>query len=283
MASLSELENHQSIKLSCKKDNPLRFNPEDLEYDNLIKNMGVGKGYEIEDEHESLEEKIAIKSGEIISLFRSLRNKSETLNKEITARQTRIDELNSKLEATNQAVLALSVTTRDLELDETIKEFQMKIRESVNKQIGTNEEQLVILLKDVEKVNESLAKINALVFTGVTESLKPDERERIATGKQCPICITNTINRALDCGHVLCDTCVSKIGSSCYMCRSKYNKVIPLFMGSGSAATDEVSVPAPTVQVSPWFPLINENQPISSGELIGVNTVGGHVRSRGWI
>jgi hypothetical protein len=171
----------------------------------------------------------------------------------------------------------LSTSVEDLELIETTNTYQAKLREYVTKQIETIQKKLTHIEHESEQVNTALGKINTLVFTGVAESLKPEERERIASGKQCPICITKPVNRVFNCGHVVCDTCVSKLGKTCHMCRRNIKNIFPLYIDTVTTTAEREEIngyepPHPQVQVSPW--IISDDDNLSPGQLVGVNTIG---------
>ena len=44
----------------------------------------------------------------------------------------------------------------------------------------------------------------------------------------CPICITNSVEVYLDCGHTMCSQCSSKT-NHCFFCRCRINRVMKLF------------------------------------------------------
>ncbi len=58
MASLREIEKFRIKGIFCKKDFPLRYNAEDIEYSNVIKNI---EKRSLQYDDSSLEEKLSIK------------------------------------------------------------------------------------------------------------------------------------------------------------------------------------------------------------------------------
>ena len=110
--------------------------------------------------------------------------------------------------------------TFGVHMSEHTTKIKNKLQENIDKTSAT-----------INDIKEKLKAFASLLKENVKGILTPEELKEIESGRQCPICMTNTVNRVFDtCGHTICNECEPSIrDGTCHICRSQFTKINKLF------------------------------------------------------
>lgn len=203
---------------------------------------------------------ITLDSAKVVKRYKHLREQVDRLRKEVVQRTERVDKLRevekNLLDAFQKYLLCImgkemlpNTVTDNFETpkEDFIQEMnglQQKIMEQTSSTLSAYNVKTNELTQQLDKNTQNLSTLSELVLTSINSSLNEEERTRIASGKKCTICIENDIDRVLECGHVLCQTCLKSItNKKCFMCRKTFEKPIKLYLSSSEEAPQETVEP----------------------------------------
>ena len=228
---------------------------ETLSYTEILKSIHNETAVKPVDEKED----IVIDSVKVVERYNELRAALQKLQPEITEKEKSIQNAESRLAKVDESLSDLSKLVNEMpnitpiarnKFLDSIDKFLQSTKNSLHEILSGEQAALALLQSQSSTLVSKISKISTMLSVGLKELLDPDEKERLATGKQCSICTVNSFDQVLDCGHVLCSECLPKIGTKCFMCRKAFKKPIKLFLPSGEMS--QIIPPVPHVPVAPW-------------------------------
>ncbi len=252
MTDLNEIWNHspvihgfpqQHIPQSTRTGAVTKGN-DALDYEKLREETLLKiQGKSVDDE---LMEPISIDAEKLVSRFQEIKATLATLLPQIEKLESKITALNKALTEAKEKNKALfevfSKSEPDFKELEAVKDAQTTFESFMEAKIQKIQEKYKTELKELEERQAKLltnksALVSALSVT-VMESLDKADRDRLIGGKLCAICTVHDINRVLECGHVVCSTCLPNLKNKCFMCRKAFAKAIPLFLTTAESETE---------------------------------------------
>ena len=113
-----------------------------------------------------------------------------------------------------------------------VQEFTTYMDTFTSKMVAKLQENIDKTSVTINEINDKLASFAGLLKENIKGILSTEELKDIESGRQCSICVTNTVNRVLDtCGHTLCSTCEPNLTSgTCHICRASFGKINKLYL-----------------------------------------------------
>lgn len=216
-----------------------------LDYDKLREETLLKiQGKSVDDE---LMEPISIDAEKLVCRFQEIKSALATLLPQIEKTDSKIEALNKAFAAAKEKTQSLfEVFSKSEHVDlvqlNAVKDAQTTYESFMETNIKNIQDHYKTELKDLEERKAKLlinkgALVSALSVT-VMESLDKAERDRLVGGKLCAICTVHDINRVLECGHVVCSTCLPNLKNKCFMCRKAFAKATPLYLITAEGDTE---------------------------------------------
>jgi hypothetical protein len=199
------------------------------------------------------EDKLNFKEDDVFYMIKKAREEIKNIIKENNELTNTLNEYKSSLKELYDIIeLCKNISAKYYKLSSTTQPYNVlnklcikqhfipnEIEDSVIKFENDLKVEIDEFTKKIKNNKKKISDFNKLV----SESLNEDNDSTSKRVNMCSVCTTHKINICLNpCGHTFCSKCVSKMDSTCGMCRSHYQTKIKLFISDMDDTSDEEEV-----------------------------------------
>lgn len=248
---LGASELHGGIGTRNCKNEPL---PSCLDYETLRNEILTNPKSVCAD---SVEKPANMDARQFMTSYQEITASLATLSPTIAALQTKIENLNRARQKEEEAMTNLfKLMGEKVMLEEltNLKDAYAAGKSPLSTKIQSLLEEYQKELTQYEEERTKLlswkSELMGPLSIAIQETFGKSELEQLCGGKLCAICTENEINRVLDCGHVVCSTCIVNLQNKCHMCRKKFMRPHALYLTTALTAES----PIPVMEINPYTP-----------------------------
>lgn len=170
---------------------------------------------------------IVLDSEKALEKFVELRKRKTSLQQTLATKEECIKKQEALLSSYYDIMSKVEQFYNSEELNTTIFKTSEEILKTSSSLYSTIQTTIQQTESELESITENLKPLGTLIAM-----LSSEEKQSIASGLQCAICLTNSVNRVFDsCGHTVCEQCSNRFQEKkCHICRSNFSFANPLYL-----------------------------------------------------